>query len=196
MQVGQRLLWEEAAQATTLSTALFTVLICAIGGVVVGWLVKVFGDHTGIFAEMMLEFGRTGRFNYRHAPGIVLTALVSLISGGSLGPEAPLADACGSLGTWISDTLKLDERSTRSLGFSGLSGMLASFITSPFGGVLLGLESARAGISYPWTLFPSLVSSAFATVAFVFAVWLVFWSRCMFFQIICQSLRICCWQYR
>jgi H+/Cl- antiporter ClcA len=45
--------------------------------------------------------------------------------------------------------------------------MLAAFITSPFGGALLGLESARAGVDYAWTLFPSLVSSSFATIAFV-----------------------------
>ena len=36
------------------------------------------GDHTGIFAELMLEFGKTGRFNYCHAPDSVITALVSL----------------------------------------------------------------------------------------------------------------------
>ena len=78
---------------------LFTVLVCTIGGLLVGLLVKLFGDHSGIFAEMMLEFGKTGRFDYRNAPGIVITAFVSLISGASLGPEAPLADACGGIGT-------------------------------------------------------------------------------------------------
>jgi H+/Cl- antiporter ClcA len=98
---------------------------------------------------------------------MVITALVSLIAGGSLGPEAPLADACGSLGTLVSDRLKLDEKGTRSLGFSGISGMLAAFITSPFGGALLGLESAHAGVDYVWTLFPTLVASSFATVTFV-----------------------------
>ena len=167
VHAGQTIVWEQIAQAVGLSAPVFTLLVCTIGGLLVGVLVKIFGDHSGIFAELMMEFGYTGRFNYRHAPGIVITALASLIAGGSLGPEAPLADACGSLGTWTSDRLKLDERETRSLGFSGLSGMLAAFITSPFGGALLGLESARAGISYPWTLFPSLVSSAFATVIFV-----------------------------
>lgn len=126
--------WETTAEAIGLSMQVFTLLVCTLGGLLVGVLVRVFGDHSGIFAEMMAEFGRTGRFNYRHAPGIVLTAFVSLVSGGSLGPEAPMADACGSAGTWLSERLKLDERSTRSLGFSGLSGMLASFITSPFGG--------------------------------------------------------------
>ena len=167
VNVGQTLIWEQAALAVGVSVPVFTLVICTLGGLLVGVLVKVFGDHTGIFAEMMLEFGKTGRFNYRHAPGIVITALVSLIAGGSLGPEAPLADACGSLGTLTAEKLKLDERETRSLGFSGLSGMLAAFLTSPFGGALLGLESARAGVDYAWTLFPSLVSSAFATVAFV-----------------------------
>ena len=88
-----------------------------MGGLLVGVLVKFFGDHSGIFAELMLEFGKTGRFNYRHAPGIVITALVSLIAGGSLGPEAPLADACGSLGTLTAEKLKLDERETRIAGF-------------------------------------------------------------------------------
>lgn len=159
--------WETTAEAIGLSMQVFTLLVCTLGGLLVGVLVRVFGDHSGIFAEMMAEFGRTGRFNYRHAPGIVLTAFVSLVSGGSLGPEAPMADACGSAGTWLSERLKLDERSTRSLGFSGLSGMLASFITSPFGGALLSLEAARGGVSYPWILIPSLVASAVGTVAFL-----------------------------
>lgn len=165
--LGIAAVWETVAAAVGLPLPAFTLLVCTTGGLLVGVLVKVFGDHTGIFAEMMAEFGRSGRFQYRHAPGIVLTALVSLIAGGSLGPEAPMADACGSLGTWLSDRLKRDERSTRSLGYAGLSGMLAAFITSPFGGALLSLESARAGVSYPWTLFPSLVASAVATTVFI-----------------------------
>jgi H+/Cl- antiporter ClcA len=167
VNVGQAAIWDQAALAAGVSMPVFTLLICTLGGLLVGVLVKIFGDHSGIFAELMLEFGKTGRFNYRHAPGIVITALVSLIAGGSLGPEAPLADACGSLGTLTAEKLKLDERETRSLGFSGLSGMLAALLTSPFGGALLGLESARSGIDYAWTLFPSLVASACATIIFV-----------------------------
>ena len=150
---------------------LFTVLVCTLGGLLVGLLVKLFGDHNAIFAELMLEFGKTGRFNYRHAPGIVITAFVSLIAGGSLGPEAPLADACGGMGTLMADRLKLDEQETRTMGYSGVSGMLAAFITSPFSGALLGLESAQGGTggqaTYFWVLFPSLLASAVATVVFV-----------------------------
>ena len=145
VQQGTVLIWEQAAMMLGIDLRLFTVLVCTAGGLVVGLLVKLFGDHTGIFAEVMLEFGKTGRFDYRNAPGIVITAFVSLIAGASLGPEAPLADACGGMGTLAADKLKLDEQETRTMGYSGVSGMLAAFITSPFGGAILGLESAQGG---------------------------------------------------
>jgi H+/Cl- antiporter ClcA len=166
------LIWEQAAATLGIDQRLFTVLVCTLGGLLVGLLVKLFGDHNGIFAELMLEFGRTGRFDYRNAPGIVITGFVSLVAGASLGPEAPLADACGGMGTLIADRLKLDEQETRSMGYSGVSGMIAAMITSPFGGALLGLESAQGSTSsgkqtYFWVLFPSLLASAVATVVFV-----------------------------
>src|SRR5512136_1946905 len=168
---GIALVWEQAALAIGLDPRLFTLLICTAGGLLVGLLVKLFGDHNAIFAEIMQEFGKTGRFDYRNAHGIVITAIVSLISGGSLGPEAPLADACGGIGTWLSDRLKLDDRETRTMGYGGFSGMLAAFITSPFGGALLTLETAAGGASagpvYLWGFFPSLLASATAAVVFV-----------------------------
>ena len=168
---GTSLVWEQIAQALGIDPRLFTVLVCTLGGLLVGLLVKLFGDHNAIFADLMIEFGKTGRFDYRSAPGIVITAFISLISGASLGPEAPLADACGGIGTLVSDRLKLNEQETRAMGYSGVSGMLASFITEPFSGALLGLELAQGRTSgmqtYFWVLFPSLLASAVATVVFV-----------------------------
>ena len=65
----------------------------------------------------------------------------------------------------------MDEEETRAMGFSGVSGMLAAFISSPLSGALLGLESAQGGSggrkTYFWVLFPSLLSSAVATTVFV-----------------------------
>jgi len=171
VNVGTGLLWEQAAAMLGIAPWLFTIIVCMLGGLLVGLLVKLFGDHNGIFAEVMREFGKTGRFEYRNAPGIVITAFVSLLAGGSLGPEAPLADASGGVGTWLADRLKLDERETRTMGYSGVSGMLAAFVTSPFGGAVLGLESAQGGAggmqTYFWVLFPSLLASAVSTVVFV-----------------------------
>jgi H+/Cl- antiporter ClcA len=165
------LVWVQTLVALGVDTRLFTFLVCTLGGLLVGLLVKIFGDHNAIFSELMQEFGKTGRFDYHHAPGVVITAFISLIAGASLGPEAPLADACGGLGTLAADKLKLDEKETRTMGYGGLSGMLAAFITNPFGGALLSLESAQGGMTgaqiYFWGLFPSLLASAVATVVFV-----------------------------
>jgi chloride channel protein, CIC family len=164
-------LWDDAAEAVGVSPAVFALVVCSLGGLLVGIFVRIFGDHNGIFADVMAEFGRTGRFDYRNSPGILLTAIPSLVAGGSLGPEAPLADASGGLGTIIGDRLKLDARETRTLGFTGVSGMLAAFITSPINGAVLGLESAKGAVSgialQAWVLFPSLLSSSVAVVVFV-----------------------------
>jgi anti-anti-sigma regulatory factor len=168
---GTGLIWQQAQLAVGLDSRLFTLLVCALGGLLVGLLVKIFGDHNAIFFELVQEFGKTGRFDYRHAPGIVITSHVSLISGASLGPEAALADACGAMGTWISDRRKLGDKETRTMGYGGLSAMLAAFITNPFAGALLALESSQGGASgaqlYAWGLLPSLLASAGATVVFV-----------------------------
>jgi len=165
------LIWKQGITASGLDPRLFTFLVCSLGGLVVGLLVKIFGDHEGIFFKLMQEFGKTGRFKYQNAPGILLTAFVSLMTGGALGPEAPLLDACGGMGTFISDKLKFNEDETRTMGFAGVSGMLAAFITEPFGGSLLAIESAQSGASekksvYFWMLFPSLLASAPAMIVF------------------------------
>ncbi len=165
------LIWERAALALGMDPRLFTLLVCTLGGLLVGLLVSYFGDHNAIFSELMQEFGKTGRFDYRHAPGILVTSLISLMAGAALGPEAALADACGGIGTLVADKLKMDEKETRTMGYGGLSAMLGAFITNPFGGALLGLESAQSGLGgmtvYFWALFPSLLASAVATTVFV-----------------------------
>ena len=165
------LVWQNAVSILGLPAWAFTLIVCTLGGLLVGILVRIFGDHEAIFFRLLQEFGKTGRFNYRNVPGILITALVSLVSGGALGPEAPLADACGGIGTWASDRLKFNDAETRVMGFGGISGMLAAFITNPFGGSLLALETAQGGESgnkvYFWGLFPSLAASAVATVTFV-----------------------------
>ena len=164
-------IWEEAALALGMDPRLFTLLVCTLGGLLVGLLVNYFGDHNAIFSELMQEFGKTGRFDYRHAPGILVTSFISLIAGAALGPEAALADTCGGIGTWIADKLKLEEKETRTMGFGGLSAMLGAFVTNPFAGALLSLESAQGGMTgmtiYFWGLFPSLLSAAVATTVFV-----------------------------
>jgi hypothetical protein len=45
--------------------------------------------------------------------------------------------------------------------------MLGAFITSPFAGEILSLESSQEKTDYTWMVIPGLLASSTATVAFV-----------------------------
>ncbi len=55
VNLGTQLLWEQAAPATGLPMPLLIVAICTLGGLLVGALVRLFGDHNGIFADVVKE---------------------------------------------------------------------------------------------------------------------------------------------
>jgi H+/Cl- antiporter ClcA len=69
VQILTDALWVDAADAIRVPSGVFALVVCSLGGLLVGVLVRIFGDHSGIFADVMAEFGRTGRFDYRNAPG-------------------------------------------------------------------------------------------------------------------------------
>jgi H+/Cl- antiporter ClcA len=147
---------------------IFTILACLAGGLIVGLVLHIMGDHSAIFAELMAEFAKTGRIDYRQAISIVLAAFPSLIFGGSLGPEAPLAATTGGMGAWLAERLNYDTNKKASLTFSGFSGMLGAFITSPLSGEILAMESSIGGSSASSAmLIPGLVASSTATITFV-----------------------------
>jgi H+/Cl- antiporter ClcA len=52
------------------------------------------------------------------------------------------------MGTWLAEKLKLNEQERRSLTFSGISAMLGAFITSPFAGEILSLQSSQEKTDY------------------------------------------------
>jgi len=148
------------------ATPLFIFAVATTGGLIVGVLVRIFGDQPALFAELLAEFAKTGRIEYHHIPGVVITAFVSLISGGALGPEAPLMDATGGIGTWLADRLKVGALATRTLAFSGLSGMLGAFFSSPFSAPILILEGAQGAVN---TLFliPGIIGASTAIAAYM-----------------------------
>ena len=48
---GTHLLWTEAALGLGVDQRLFTIFVCTLGGLLVGLLVKVFGDHNAIICR-------------------------------------------------------------------------------------------------------------------------------------------------
>lgn len=69
-----------------------------------------------------------------------LFSLFSLFSGAAIGPEAPLTDINGGLGTFIADRLRLNGEQVKMMAYAGVAGAFGAFFGSAPVGALLAAE--------------------------------------------------------
>ncbi|MBD8501134.1 chloride channel protein [Paenibacillus arenosi] len=84
----------------------WTIVVCLVGGILVGLCQKYFGNYPRTMDQVMAEFKATKRIDYRSLYKSVLTAICVLSFGASLGPEAALVGIVGGLATWSGDAIK------------------------------------------------------------------------------------------
>ncbi|WP_293084041.1 chloride channel protein [Okeania sp. SIO3B5] len=146
----------------------YTWIVSTIGGLGVGLCLYFFGQP-GEMAKVIEKIHDPGRLEPSQTPGMIATSLVSITAGGSLGPEAPLVQINGSLGSWIADKLNLSLKETRVLTFCGMGAALAAFFGDPVGGPLFALEIPhRRGIQYYEAIIPAVVAGIFSFGVFRF----------------------------
>jgi len=86
------------------------------------------------------EYDTAGRMGYRRIlPGAAFS-LASLFSGAAIGPEAPLVDINGGVGTFMADKLGLTPDQVKMMAYAGVAGALAAFLGGPPIGALLAME--------------------------------------------------------
>ena len=99
---GQELIWKELTPGLPLQT----LLVCTLGGVLVGLCQRFLGDHPKNITDSVREIRQNGRLDYHTMPNGLTTVAVSLISGASLGPESAIVELLGGFGTMISDIVR------------------------------------------------------------------------------------------
>lgn len=126
------------------SYQLYTIIVCIIGGILVGLGAKYLGNYPGKIQEELARFKHTGEFDYKHIPQAIGNSLISLGFGASLGPEAALTTIVGGFSTWVSKKLRflsLDKTTLQALGISSSFGALFG---SPIGSAGLATTSSSA----------------------------------------------------
>ena len=105
---GIEFLWFELPELLSVNGEIpfYTLILCIVGGLLVGLCQRYLGDHPQPFQETLASFRENGRFDYSHIGQAMTTATLSLLFGASLGPEAALMDMVGGLSTWTGDNLK------------------------------------------------------------------------------------------
>lgn len=138
----------------------------AIGGGVIGLLYKLGepGETDAVVNNIHVE---NGRVELKANLPLVPISLISIATGGSAGPEAPMVHLTGSVGTWLHKRLGLPEAFVRPLTFAGMSVGFATLFGAPVGSVVFALEIPhKRGMEYYEALMPALVGGLFGHAVF------------------------------
>lgn len=120
----------------TLSIPFYPILVGLIGGCLVGLIQTKIGRYPTTMHETLSEFKQKKRVTYKKQIGKnFLSAIIVLMFGASLGPEAALAGIMGGLITWMGDRLKLTLQRKEELLELGIGTMLAAIFRAPLAGV-------------------------------------------------------------
>ncbi|WP_353674835.1 chloride channel protein [Synechocystis sp. LKSZ1] len=149
------------------SLSLLVIMPCA--GLLIGLVIHRLGQPGEIGLIVDNIHSRGGRIDTHENPAMLLTSLLSISAGGSLGPEAPMVQVTGSFGTWIADRLQLEGEDLRSLSLAGMAAGFTALFGAPLGGAFFALEILHHQhvVEYYEAILPAIVSSCASYLVFV-----------------------------
>ncbi|HLV38724.1 chloride channel protein [Xanthomarina sp.] len=140
----------------------------AICGLLAGLVIHFIGDPGEIqLIVNNIRFNK-GKLDPKNNPSMLLSSLLCIGSGGSLGPEAPLVQIIGSSGTWFGKLFRLKGEDLRSMSIAGMASGFTAMFGAPLGGSLFALEILHHehAVQYYKAIMPAFVASCFSYVVF------------------------------
>jgi H+/Cl- antiporter ClcA len=162
LQLLQRLLAPEHHG----SIATFVILVAV--GASVTLINRTLGESGNV--ELLVDnihvLGRVD--DARRLVPLIPASLLCVSAGGAMGPEAPLVQTTGTLGTSVSRRLRRRPTDVRVLTITGMAAGFAVLFGAPLGAALFALEILhRRGLQYYEALLPALVGSLCGYAMFV-----------------------------
>lgn len=116
--------------------ALFYPLVfCTLGGLAIGLFQKRVGPYPDDMNTVLAEVKKSGRYEYKHIKAMFLGALMPLMFGGSIGPEAGLTGVIAGLCTWVGDRLRFVGSEMRELANAGTAAIISAIFAAPLFGL-------------------------------------------------------------
>ena len=125
----------------------FPLVTCTVGGVVIGLWTWWSNSRVRPLEEVMAEFKRTGSYRTDGAIKPVVTFLLPLVFGGSIGFEAGLTGLITAGCCWIRDKLKAAGLRAGAVAEVTIAASLSAIFGTPFAGIVAGAESAPEDVS-------------------------------------------------
>jgi H+/Cl- antiporter ClcA len=140
----------------------------ALSGLLAGLIIHWIGDPGEIQLIVNNIRFKDGKLDPRNNTSMILSSLLCVGSGGSLGPEAPLVQVTGSIGSWMGKLFRLKGEDMRSLSIAGMASGFTALFGAPLGGSLFSLEILhhKYAVEYYKAIIPAFVASSFSYVVF------------------------------
>lgn len=143
--------------------------LMTLGGLIIGLIIHFISEP----GEMELVVNNIrfngGKLETRYNPSMIATSAIGIGVGGSAGPEAPMVQVIGSIGSWMAKKLKIKGEDHRSMSIAGMASGFTSLFGAPLGGSLFALEIMhhKHVVEYYQALIPAFVSSGTSYIVFV-----------------------------
>lgn len=147
MQIGIELLWTALPNALRLSAStgfagvlIYNLVVCFIGAILIALVQKHFGRLPDTMEEVLGRVKLTGSYPHDNLHHIAIAALLPLIFGAAVGPEAGLTGLIVGICYWIGDNLKYRNEQIAALAEAGFAAIVGVIFGSPLFGIAHALE--------------------------------------------------------
>lgn len=147
MSLGVEFIWHELP--SKVNFPLYTLIVCTTGGLIIGLLHKFFGDYPEELHVVLGKIKTDKTYNYKKMAPMLILALLPLLIGSSVGPEAGLTGIIVGLCYWIGDNIKSAFINVKEYSKVGMAATLSVMFRSPLFGIFAveeGDEPDTSGI--------------------------------------------------
>ena len=144
------------------------VSVMGIAGLLVGIIIYFAGDPGSLSIVLNNIRFKGGRLDTEHNPSLLASSIIGISAGSSAGPEAPMVQVIGSIGSWMAKKLRFRLEDHRSMTIAGMASGFTAMFGVPLAGALFALEVIhhKHVVQYYAALIPAFVSSGTTFIVF------------------------------
>ena len=138
MNGGISLLWDWIP--SNVNIPFYTIIVCTIGGLLLGLYRKKIGDYPEELEDVIEKVKKDKFYPYNNIFSICIAALIPLIFGASIGPEAGLTGVIVGLCYWAQNNMHYIKDKVSDIANIGISASLGIIFVTPLFGLVMPIE--------------------------------------------------------